>query len=530
MSFVTYFFRTIDIEYIRNNSSDVAVVFLHGILSETKKAFKLAEKSGYFWDEIRNSSVFGDMDFVIFSYGRIDLSNLTEMRNPFNTLNRISDELYGYLSGYKDVILIGHSQGGLLAKTYATSNYLRQGIYLTTLHTPHRNSSFSVMRYEHEEKWNGYVRFVVPHLFCASINDRKIVKPDNAFYSAVDETFLSKKSEFSGLGHSHLSSSPDPLLLRLLSRNVGHFLCSGHSKSNFFLQGNNFLADGASEKKELRIYFSRSRRRIETLHGYASEFFLKPLCPSIEYIVSAKKMHAENSSFNQLFVEASSINYVKKSIIIMGGNRNVEIKSFDSDFGIGCPRKITNDYLCEKAFSSFDGGDNPYKKISFDAFRIKKKYLIDDLEFIDLLCATLDERSIDIRGITYVGEEYDNGLFEKIYIKVAKKYFSMFIYRIFDNFSLNKEIGFASFRRTIKRILKKISSMDEKRNNYQSILRIINMEFYICRKKVSIADAEYLIARLMKSDGDLYWLDKMIGIQMRLENKKNGVTITRSRL
>ncbi|WP_428739359.1 esterase/lipase family protein [Sulfurimonas sp.] len=152
-----YSIRTNRFKYINNQTNkDTVVVFIHGIFSSTESAFKI-KKNYYFWSELsKKSKIFSDFQLATFDYGYSNPSKLLYTQSPINSLKLLSEELYNYIEHYKNIILIGHSQGGLLAKDFTVRFSYLKSIYLVTLHTPHiNNTRMFVMKLENgiQKQW-----------------------------------------------------------------------------------------------------------------------------------------------------------------------------------------------------------------------------------------------------------------------------------------------------------------------------------------------------------------------------------------
>ena len=360
MKILGYYFRSARLEPILERQSDTIVIFVHGILSKSKDAFKQSGNEGYFWDIIKDVYPFSFFDLAMFSYGKIDVSYILEKEWPINNLTRISVELNGAISKYKNVIFIAHSQGGLLAKTYSSLYCLHQGIFLVTLHTPHRNKSITVMRVNDQEIWDEFASFYVSHMFCGSINDIKIVKPDNAITGCKDLSYISSDTTKKSLGHSHLSQSPDSKLISNLQTHAEIFINSGLNKKYYMFHENK-----GTPEKQIEIVFSRSQLK---LNKYSTE--------DDALVDPWSRPYFPGNGINipkRVIQKGCSVNYFLRTLKNLDAG-DILISDIDKIYpdDIEKVNKKLNELCFEKMYSE----KNPYKKIPFFSIDFSKKSLI----------------------------------------------------------------------------------------------------------------------------------------------------------
>lgn len=511
MGILDYYFRTAKFDFIRNNDSHTIVVFVHGVLSNSYKAFKLYAHEGYFWDLLKNEPVFCQFDFGLFSYGKIDVSYLLERAYPINNLVKIAFELNGYISDYKNVLFVAHSQGGLLAKAYASLFYEQQGIHFITLHTPHRNKSFSVMRFNGDEIWDKHACYQVPHIFCGSINDRKIVKPDNAFTTLKDRRYLSKDQTKNHLGHSHLSTSPDEKLLGIYFRDIFHFMNSGLSQ--VFCSTAKPIMGNNDSSSTIEIVYSRTPLKFVKINGnYKTTIIItNPWYELIDQSLAIiQNVNSKSSGINgiiQIKFIGCSVNYFTKYL----SNYFLEharLKLKDLDFHGSESRSSTNNHLCEWTFENSYSEQNPYKHLPFDSLDFKKGSLIEDKEFLDMFLVILSENKFTISRYYKAGTYKEN--LKKYYKITTEKYRRDVSSDIYSDCFTDPSIGIENFERILNDIVVSINNFPEKKNYYNKIYEIIKMRFSITRQYVGIRQIEVIISKLMKSDGEVYWMDKYL--------------------
>ena len=490
MGILEYYFRTATFESLRFNNSHTVVVFVHGILSHTRKAFSLTGGDGYFWDLFKDNSLFREFDLALFSYGKFDVSYLLELDNPVNNLVKIARELYGYISEYKNVLFIAHSQGGLLAKTYASLFHEEQGIHLLTLHTPHRNKSFSVMRFYQQEIWDSSACYHVPHIFCGSINDTKIVKPDNAFETCRDRKYLSRNKLKQSLGHSHLSTDPDPELLKLYFEDILHFKSSGLSR--VFYDISRPLHGNFSGKSTIDIVYSRSK---SSLANFNSE-------PEIGYTLSdpwkelltkgkdLSKFIEQSSSKVLLLSIGCSVNFFTKYLVAYLG-KNARIKVENIDCG-GDSLTKSNSHVCDWVFDKRYSELNPYKHVPFDVSDFRRGCLIENEEFLRCFLDLLYKNQFSIRN-NYEAGTY-RCLLKEYYVTAALDFRRNIVFDIYEESLQTKNIGIERFEETISKLVASTNRLQERKNPYRLIYAILKKEMNQAGQEIDIRGSEVIIS------------------------------------
>lgn len=495
-----YYFRSPDFEVVQDHKSTTVVVFIHGILSHSKSAFTLTERRGYFWDIVSKFHPFDNMDFGLFSYGKLDISYLLEGDSPYNNLIRISQELHGIINGYDNVIFIAHSQGGLLAKTYASLYYDEQSIFLCTLHTPHRNKSFSVLRFKKIRIWSDLASFRVPHLFCGSVNDNKIVKPDNATLGARCYTYMSTDRSKYALGHGHLCRSPDTEFVEVLINSVYQFHYSGFRKDILVL-GNEVTKSASNE-----IMFSSLK---ESTDGYTLMEFADFLSPNIDF-ANILKRHEKIAFIN------TSIGFIERLLYEKYRNIVEKIRIIDKDSGPGCAATEINNKLCEEYFSL---GDNPYSSLPFDAFSFGRKSLITNLQFLESLKILCRRKNFNIQD--QVLEGGDRKLCD-LYKDCAKAYWDNLVKKVYDACFAGQRaprIGVVAFGRAIIHAIKKILEDDDNRVEYSVVYELIVKSLSEKGQICDIRTVEIVASNLFRSDSHLYWLDRDVKLVFKTIEK-----------
>ena len=504
----TYFLRAANFEYINEVSSDSIVVFIHGILSKSAPAFKLHGKNEHFWDQLTTDDMFTGMDIAHYSYGATDLSYILEQKTPISNLRRLSIELHGYLSEYKNVLFIAHSQGGLLAKNYASLFHDSQGIHLLTLHTPHHNTSIAVMKYNEEDLWDSYASYCVPHIFCASINDNKIVKPDNAHYSCRDKKYLSKDKSKKKLGHSHLSSCPDDELIDLYCEEIFHYRNSGFSYS--YPEHTEILAD--ETYADVHIIFSRSgvildKRKHLHKDGSLVQTPWKELISNDRFSSTIMTQNFLSKNKPIIFFKGCSTNYFRKYI-----SRDHNARIIHDDIDENTPRTtnaVLVEELCDLSMISKIVGPNPYQDILFDPSDFKKGTLIDFPDFMAEFVNQLRAIKFTMRNALQHGSY--RRLLRLHYENTAKILRRRLSEEIFSECVLpsRRFCGPVRFDQFLAEAISTINGMP-KRNDYKDIYKIFKTVFIKYSTQFGTREIEVVISKLMRSDGDLFWIDKQV--------------------
>ncbi|MEL6987591.1 MAG: CHAT domain-containing protein, partial [Bacteroidota bacterium] len=476
------------------------------------KAFQLDGSKDYFWNKLlENQYPFAKFDFALFSYGKIDVSYLLELDFPVNNLIKISEELNGYITDYKNVLLIAHSQGGLVAKTYASLFYQQQGIHLLTLHTPHRNKSFSVMRFNQNEIWQQEACYQVPHIFCASINDNKIVKPDNAFATSHDRKYLSKDQTKQHLGHSHLSKSPDKKLLKIYIEEIFNFINSGLSR--VFCNTIETHLGNYPSKYTIVINYSRSLAKLNDFRCSCKKTMIidRPWRDLVSQQLALKTKNTPKSihaDCNILIeVVGCSVNYFAKYLLSRSlEDTCIELHALDSLGGES--RGLTYNYLYEYVFHDHYSETNPYKHIPFDTYDFKKGSLIEDSDFLNIFLRILKSYKFTLSASYELGF-YKDKLW-KYYLESVKEYRRIITLNIYKECFIEPSIGIEVFEQKIEQVISSINRLQEKKNYYRIIYQIIKIVFQGVDQDIDIRTAEIIVSKLMKSDGDVYWLDNYL--------------------
>jgi hypothetical protein len=264
-----YLLGSSEFELIVDKKSDTVVVFTHGIYSNAKKAFSLSSGNGYFWDILIKMRVFSNFDFAAYTYHKHNFSNFLEGKDFASNSLGLAQDLHGYLSSYKNVILFGHSQGGLIVKRYACEYYKYQGVFLITLHTPHTDTSISIIRYDSSDSdsdsdsdidiWNDDFKYKIPHIFCGSINDYAIVTPENATKGNGNKYISMNKKNLNAIqGHSDLNTNPDSGLLDNIENNIFYFSNSGLFKK--FIDSTVAVIGKDNSMINLDFFYSKSEK------------------------------------------------------------------------------------------------------------------------------------------------------------------------------------------------------------------------------------------------------------------------------
>lgn len=483
MNILGYYFRSARLEPIIERHSETVVIFVHGVLSKSKDAFRVYKQENYFWDIIKDAYPFSSFDLAMFSYGRFDVSYILEKDWPINNLTRISVELHGAISKYKNVIFLSHSQGGLLAKTYSSLYCLCQGIFLVTLHTPHRNKSITVMRVNGNKIWDDTACFQVSHMFCGSINDNKIVKPDNALTGCKDIEYISYNKTKESLGHSHLSQSPDPELIRNLQKHAEIFINSGLNRKFYF-----YPEVEKNEGSNVELIYSRSHLKLKKYSGKNNSLFESWGAP---YFLGETGVIP-----NEIFQNGCSVNYFFR-YLKNKSKGNILISDLDKIY----PDKVDNvkEKLYELCFSEEHIGQNPYKKIPFFTPDFLKKSLVINDDFFELFLMRLKKKQVKNTDLKDVYEAY--GCAVKDYRSVISK-------KIYSSSLLKKDMGEGKFEFVIFNLVKKLLGLPEKKSEYLVVHEIVKKEFYLRKYRITLRDVEAIVSVIMRSDGELYWLDR----------------------
>ncbi|PNH94731.1 esterase/lipase family protein [Vibrio diazotrophicus] len=478
---------------VYNRESNSIVVFLHGILSNCDSAFKMTNGQ-FFWDMLAQRPPFTSFDLATFDYGFLDISKLTELSNPYNSLEVLTNELHGALLGYDHVILVGHSQGGLLAREYVCKYHGHSHpCVLVTLHSPHKNRSFYVKRMKNPLQWPEKYSFRVPHIVAGSINDRYFAKIDNIAPYARYDSYISKDSSKQYLGHGHLSQSPDSALLDKMSRLANDFIRSGFTRMGYnpYTQS---LETG-------QFFYSKSKRRLEEFEN--------------NYRGILKNVESSNAwaSSKKLTINACSVSNIVRNMVY---EQKLEPTVVDLDYFFDENLTTANDRLCLVNLSS-NNSANPYADIPFDISQFKKRSLITNPDFLLMLNENCKKRGITIRKSFGIKADdkvsSERASLMECYldtIKQMRKDLTSDIYNQFNTSATPKRVGAAGFENYLFDVISKIKSL--KGNHHQYVI-IYELMFKLGNQKgyqFVLEHIEKIIAKIARSDGELYWLDRDI--------------------
>ena len=500
-----YFTRSAELHHIRKTEHGTVVVFMHGILSETRRAFSFDEQSATPWDTLLATPCFAEFNIALFSYGRTDFSFLLHGESPFNNLRRLAAELRALIKGYRNVILIAHSQGGLLAKTYASLYFAEQGILITTLHTPHGNRAFSVMRASVDDLWRDHASYVVPHLFCTSVNDNRIVKASNAITTGIDDEFVSFDESKAALGHSHLSSSPDVELMSLIRRKAVHFINSGLSHD--FHHIGHFYRREQGSQRPVQILLSRSKNRLaeHAADGARRLTIASPWTHDFDTLNPSRGAITPVS----VPVHGCSANYLVRSVFNHCACRNDDLDLADLDRNRDAQTE-TNDILCENLFGTRADPLNPYRALPFDVNDIDREQLICDREFIDIFSRILINAKFTLAEYIKLPPAVYRATLLEYHDLAIKKYQPYIVRNIYDNFPAALKIGPLRFGEILFAIAIELGERASCRCSHADAYAMVNRQGLLAKCKFGILGIEYVIASIFRCDGDLYWLDKNI--------------------
>jgi len=492
-----------------NRNSTTAVVFIHGILSNSKNAFKLQDYSHlYFWDIINQIQIFKSFDMCLFNYGRFNLTNVFQLRSPINSLTKIAYELRDNLKNYSNVIFIGHSQGGLLGKTFATLFSDEYSIYLFTLHTPHENISLSVMKYEYDKEWNEKVSFQIPHTFCASINDTRFAAPKNALHSFTDDFYLSYDSSKLNLGHGHLSSAPDKQLIDKIAANSFYFINSDLENTIFpfnYYSNKDFL-----EENGKYICFSSSISRIKEYLNISNKEIFDPSLFSDD--PDGIKVFDELISSNEnIYLNSCSANFFNKYSLRKDYSNAIGVVDLDAVFEETFDE--INLKLCEDSFEYSKSNDNPYSEIIFDPIDfkfLKCKKLIYNFEFRKIFIDVCKENRYKLSEFVKDKTKFHNGLNRSIKILKDKIFRDIYNKAFFiDGVS---DVYYDEFEYCIMKLIGELRDHSISKFRFEVVYEYSRKIFFLKKIYLNLRSLQIVISKIMRSDGQLYWLDRDIKI------------------
>jgi hypothetical protein len=518
-----YTFRVGSLKKVReveSNPSLTAVVFLHGVFSSNESAFKRSTGDGYFWDDICDYSSFSSFDFFYFNYGVVDVSRLKELASPFNSLNKLAAELHGNVKQYTNLIIIAHSQGGLLGKAYCSAYYKEQGIYLVTLSTPNHNKSQFVMRLQPD--WEKKVKYYVSHLSCGSINDNWVVKPGEATaYGKCDVYISTTKFKKGPAGHSHLSQAPDAELLNRLTVDTGFFINSGLNKHIYHSYFN--IPFGASD---IVIKYSRSRSKLNR-YRYRErddcfenrEALIVKGWPDFRDEVSTKFLESKDRKV--IYCHGSSVSFFVRVLFnCLDGNtdryqvQNIDAIEHDNS-------ENTNDRLCDECLppeEHADVGDNPYKNIAFFTSDFIGKPLVNNEDFFIIFISRIRERGIK--------NDDEERLF-LAYEECALLFLVKRLRAVYQGCLISNGISWTTFSFDLLKILDNLIAFEKKQNirvvSFLALHKALKRNFSKHRTGMPLRDMEYVVSCLFSSkDCHFYGLDRDIRESLLLRQKDNN--------
>ncbi|MDE4175539.1 hypothetical protein PXK01_15360 [Phaeobacter sp. PT47_59] len=481
-SSLEYWWRTAQIEPKRLAGQDTAVVFVHGLRSHSDQAFRLENGSElFFWDLLKDDFPLSNASFFTFNYGRIEIFHFTEGRSLEQTLANLCQQLHGAISTFRNVIIVGHSQGGLVAKMYACmyGGHIssEQSVLVITMHTPHRNRSMMVMRHTKNKQWLRDDRFFVPHLFCASYADN-IVKPDNAIDSALDVAFTTHDDSFRSLGHSHLNKAPTADLIQRIRRKTAEFLSSGYSHPGIDI--NSFPK---TNYPITIIRFSRSKRKIETL---LSDEQIQPTLPGLE----TQNVYS--------YAMRCPVHVAKRfELMNSSGTERVEVLDLDNYLSSGIFDTV--DWVCQEA-------DASYSEILFDPIDFKKDVIVKNKDFFDLFAAELKESGQTLR------EQIINNslhLTMEIFQQSLGKYWQEIVGDIYNSIQDSRKPKIITFKRVLE-VSTRVCFNKKRFRKQKYLYQVFKREFWNVGWAVELASVDSMIAHLFRTDGEIYRLDRDI--------------------
>jgi len=490
-----YLFRGPRFALTKDRGSSSVLLFIHGIFSKADSAF--TNGVNFFWDRLDSEPPFLNFDVAQFDYSRTDFGYLIEWTNPFNNLSRLADDLHGYLQQYSDVFIIGHSQGGLLGKVYACKYHQDQGVFLITLHTPHRDRSAAVMRSRVNVEWSQNVSNLVPHLFAGSIHDR-IVKPDQARDGCTDIPFTSYEKDKVKLGHSHLSSDPDPKLIGLIKQQTEYYLRSGFQTGS----SRSVIRDTTGKAFHISIVFSRSALKLKEARNVTEEVVVSPW-GSMQFGQSNAGPWQIHDRDLRIEFHGVSINFLRKhaQLIIGTANARVEHTSLDSVDPFGFDE--LNEAICEASFRAGATLSNPYAGIRIDINDFPKRSLVYNEDFAALLLEIVQKRRLG-----FGQSDYEKGL-NDAYVLAVRSYRQQNSSRLFDDVvDRSGGPGLFAFDQMLEAVVRDLGRLNSKTFSYKEIYSVIKKRLIEKRVVVDIKKVERIISSMFRSDGHTYCLDR----------------------
>ncbi len=536
---ISYLCRPTQFDPFTSRKSNTIVVFLHGIFSSTKRAYRIS-KERFFWDLLKDHVSLSSVDFAGFNYGITDPRAFIGNRDFIKDLDNLSFELREYIEYYEYVILIGHSHGGLLAKTYASLYHGLHGVYLITLQTPHDPTqitraheagvmmdSILTVSWHEDEEGKKNICYLVPHIFAGSVHDYKMGSIEGQLHGCRDFAYRANDPEKRRFGHSHLSSCPDSVLLNKIRKEIVYFRNSGHgrkSRSCFTFggcvpEGKQVLRLIASSSNYLLNKFIEERNQ---MCAWKSPFF-NDLMESADHIARSL-----SSGVNFVLLGFSTDYFERHIINLSFSNYALEVDT------IATPTEnipeAANTHLCERLFTTdFSGSTNPYRKLPFDVRDIPKGIFINNSDFLGLFASILESKKCLLSDVyrnarrgglsTMNYEHYRNDLIMH-YRKAMEQYRENLLCEMFetcmgkgskDSLSLDER----TFVEKMSAIIQHYTT-DNFRNGteYIDIHAEMKIKFYdpTDKKNISTREIECCISKLFKCSFHRYYLGRDIRI------------------
>ena len=475
------FFQQPTFNLITGRNSSTIVVFVHGILSGSESAFNVLDDKKW-WDIIKNEYPFNGFDFAYYNYNRTNLANIIHLSSPVNNAGKLANTLNKYISKYLNVILVGHSQGGLISKRYTVDFANKQNIYLMTMHTPHLEElSGVVMKSGVKEEWDNNVSFSIQHLFAASDRDQ-IVQVDNALdgnrsIEYISQTDRSVKSD----GHSYLNINPDLELVELLIGNIHYFLNSGLNANYDFANISTIertICIVSSSNLKMQEYISSTTQPENYIDAWEYAKKVTNKLPSVIYLSSL------NSNF---FTNLKN---------------NIQFKNIDKNKTLGYHDEIL---MYKFALEELSSNENLYEKLPFDKFLIENKFLIELTDFYYILNKNIQTNNITLKNYF----EYSN--YEDADEKIKQVYILSLVEckLMITHYSMNccSNINDEKFTKSFEIF---IYNLNIKKYTYTELHSIIKQDFYNNGITLSTYNIECIFSKLFRVINYHYYLNKNI--------------------
>lgn len=530
-----YIVRFGKINFVTNRKSDTLILFIHGIVSQSESAFKLSITDGYFWDLLKDKYHFSNIDFAEFNYGIADPAYILTKLSPFNNLEKIANELHYQIRDYANVVIIGHSQGGLLAKTYAILYKETHSTFIITLHTPHINRSILVFRNKMDMQWEKGRSYEIPHIFAGSVCDNKIVKCNNALSGCTDFSYVSRDTNKKQLGHSHLSTHPDSSLLKLIERQIIFFTNSGFNTRPIYKRIK--YINSHPSIKTVKLYYSSSNSELESLlcntdirkNIIIRKFWNNKYYDSGSKFISIYKKYFfyDNKKDVLIYCNAKSVDFFKRHILNLPDCKcinfqEINLNRYDQDLYV-----VANDYLCEIMFSSnkYDH-DNPYSDLPIDPGDFNKKYFINNYDFLKILSKLILSNRLNIRRVyrrkdveQFLEKKYKKRL-SSIYMRSIEKYKFQFLLNIYNNCLDDYDIRRADFVNRISNVIINLLSYKSSPYSYIEIYREFKFYFKYGNQNISIKELECCISKIFERVGNYYRLTRDVRLLFTVNKHK----------